>query len=334
MSGANRVGRYLIDDVWRTEPLGQLLRGRLPERELAVYLRAVLPPSALTPEQREGMARQLREEAEALARARHPALGSPCDLVALPDGRAYLVFERPEREGFVPAPADPRALTADGWVHVAGAVCDALAAAQEAGLALPQFHPEGLFLRPDGAVRYLPLGLSHLALAAGLPLTAAVAQPLYAAPEALAGLPRSPATLVFSVAAWLYAMLAGDAELSVAARLLREEAPEPLWTRNPSVRAAVDEALLRALRREPHERFPDVRALGEALRPRAATAPASTRLAIGPPSPAPAGASAAEAHAEADGELPILLECLLWIVVMGVAGALTGWGLAQLHPWR
>lgn len=303
MSRLNRIGRYHVDEVWREEAAGRIVRARDPRGEGAVLITELFLPPEPDP-QRALRAEALHSAAEALARVSHPSVARPCDLGET-ETSFFAVFQRPDPSEYRPLSDVYRSLGVEELVAAAGQATEALAALVAASAAPPRFCPEFVLRSRSGAVKLLPLELT-VPLAAGEP-------PPHAPPAGLSG----AGALAYSVAAWLYLALAPGAAPP------REQAeqgrgPEPLWTLNPSVRAAVDEALQNALAPGPVER--SLQDLARALRSRAAANPA--------PPPAPPADPM-----ESEPELPRWLLYGGW-AGMALAGSLAGWILAQAFPAR
>lgn len=100
-----------------------------------------------------------------------------------------------------------------------------------------------------------------------------VGTPSYAAPERWLGEERrDPRTDLYSAGVILYEMLAGTKpfvadKISELARRICFIAPPPLREKRPDVPVELEEVLLRALAKEPGERWPGAAALAEALVP-------------------------------------------------------------------
>ena len=98
-----------------------------------------------------------------------------------------------------------------------------------------------------------------------------VGTPVYMAPEQAAGKAVGPATDQYSLAICLYEMVSGrppftgDNPFTVAAAHLTAE-PEPPSRHHDAVPAALDHAILRALSKDPDERFADLAGFGAAVR--------------------------------------------------------------------
>jgi hypothetical protein len=308
----NRIGRYDVDEVLEEDPSGRIVRARDTRLDRTVLIREQIPPPGLSDLQQAGRLAAFQREAAALSRAGHPAIEPPCDIGDTEAESCYLVYSRPDGR-WQPLSAVERSLTAEDRVRVTAELAQALGAAATAGMIAAAFSPDEVFLGSAGAVKWLPLRLGCEA-----PLPDPTQPNPYAPPERAA--PNQPA-LVYSLAAWLYLGLAPSAEAPREAAA-RGEAPPPLWTVNPSVRAAVDEALQKALHRDPRRRYQALEDFAEALRPRAPSAVKQPEAAL---AATPKTESATESPWVAYGT---------WGAGIVVAGTLTGWVLAQLFPAR
>src|SRR4051794_30604269 len=88
--GMGQVGRYVIEEVHWVEPLGRVLKARLPELNREVYLRELCPPSSLLPADQERLVRAFEAEARVLSRTVDPRLPRPADLGTTERGTHFL----------------------------------------------------------------------------------------------------------------------------------------------------------------------------------------------------------------------------------------------------
>lgn len=306
-----RLGRYAVDAVQREEPLGRLLRARLPELERGVWIAELCPPAALTPDERDAWSTRFEEDARRLMDIGDPRVLRPCDLARSDDGCLFLVFDRADTAEFGALPADAGRLEPEEWIDAAAAACEMLQAVRDAGVDVTLLQLENLLRSDSGELRYLPVHFAHLSRVYAAP-TEAISSP----EERSGGLPSATA-LVFAVGAWLYGCLADRLAEQLADDCLRGIPPEPLTAIRASIRPAVSAALETALRLDPAERFESLRDLAEALEPRG-------RPWIGTP------ADAAEPSAWKGAV------AARWAVTAAIAlaalGLLFGWAAAQLFP--
>jgi hypothetical protein len=298
---ANRIGRYVIDEVLCEEPLGRVVLARLPELDRAVLIREFRPRAPEVLRERERWLAALDEERKALLRTTDPRCARLMDAGSTPEGTQYVVFDRPESGGYVRlAAAGPRG--AESTLRLGVEVGRALAALAGAGLRPAPLDPEWIYIRPDGSVLLAPLGFAHLAPQDGPPAVPERAQ-------------------VFSVAEWLHTSLTGRPPYA------GDPAPDRIPPPILEVSAAVDDVLRIALQPRPEGRYPDVRRLADALeaalpaRPAAETEPAALA-----PSPKPIE------KAEDEDEGVEVWTLAVWAAALAGLGAVTGWGLARIVP--
>jgi uncharacterized RDD family membrane protein YckC/predicted Ser/Thr protein kinase len=155
---------------------------------------------------------------------------------------------------------------------------DGLEAAHKSGVLHRDVKPSNCFVTSEGRVKVGDFGLSRtLELDVNLTQTGQfLGSPLYASPEQVRGRALDVRSDLYSCAATLYAILTRRAPHSgsnvgeVLARIL-SEAPEPPSAIRPEVPKGLDRAVLRAMSRDPEERYSDLAEFREALAPFAKT---------------------------------------------------------------
>lgn len=221
-------------------------------------------------------------EGRAAARVRHENVVDVTD-VGVHDGAPFLVMELLSGEALAlllarEAPLDARRI-ADLLVPVAGA----LAAAHDAGVLHRDVKPENIFLSRTrrGAVvpKVVDFGVSRVdaitdSEAQRLTHSAnLIGTPRYLAPESVLGARNTVAASdQYALGVVLYECATGanpfreDTLFSLLWAILEAKFPRPSEAR-PGVDPALEAVILRAMQREPADRFPDMRALAEALLP-------------------------------------------------------------------
>ncbi|MET0387405.1 MAG: protein kinase [Polyangiales bacterium] len=162
-------------------------------------------------------------------------------------------------------------------------VCEALAAAHAIGVIHRDIKPENLFLLGDGAdgdhLKVLDFGISKVALITHDRTThqaltrVAVGTPPYMSPEQVrAARDLDGRSDIWSVGCVLYELVTGTSpferlSLMQSCAAVLEEVPVPPHELRHAVPAAVSDAIMRCLHKDPEQRWPDVAELAEALAP-------------------------------------------------------------------
>jgi serine/threonine protein kinase len=154
--------------------------------------------------------RFLREVTAAGRLSGHPNVIDVYDAGALPDGRPYLVLELCPGGSLQDQLRRHGRLTPARVRDIGVALADALAAAHQAGVLHRDIKPANVLVNRYGLVGLSDFGLASLLDGRhGQSVTREALTPAYAPPEAFRGGEPSPAGDVYSLAATLYALLAG-----------------------------------------------------------------------------------------------------------------------------
>ena len=239
------------------------------------------------------------DEARAVNRIGHENIVGIFDLSMLPPNRYYIVMEYLDGEA-LSSLLRQGAVSLDEGLAILVQLCDALHGAHERGVVHRDLKPDNVFvLRRRGApfVKLLDFGIAKLRDTPTGGQTAAgmiVGTPEYMSPEQCDNRAVDARTDVYALGVMAYQMLAGVLPFSGSiAQLLvahLQETPRPPRSVNGLLSPALDNAILKALKKRPEERFADMVAFGAALsRARDALAPELERAA---PTPAPAAPAA------------------------------------------
>jgi serine/threonine-protein kinase len=213
-----------------------------------------------------------RNEGIALAKLRHPGIVPVYDIregggliyYVMPFVQGVTLEARLER-GRVP-PYETRRILEE--------LTEALAAAHRADMAHLDIKPDNVFLEGDlQKVLLVDFGIAK-AVAETVPDSSAgpiVGTPAYMSPEQAQGLPEiDHRSDIYSLGVLGYRMLMGRTPFSGKPdEILKkhvEEAPVPIRKVNPTIPKDLADAIMRCLEKDPWNRFPTAKALGDALR--------------------------------------------------------------------
>jgi serine/threonine protein kinase len=221
-------------------------------------------------------ARFLRE-ARLAARLSHVNVVSVYDVGEADDGRPYIVQEYVE--GTTLAGQGP--VAPDEAVGLVVQACHGLAHAHAAGLVHRDVKPQNLLLRTDGTLKVADFGIARAAETTALTQVGTVlGTAAYLSPEQALGQEVTAATDVYALGAVLYELLAGrppyqPVTLADLAEQQRDGTIAPVGELAPGVPPRVEDAVMRALARNPAYRPPSAAAFARELidEPEPATVP-------------------------------------------------------------
>ena len=214
--------------------------------------------------------RFVREARAAAVLSSHPHVVTIYD-VGEHDGRPYIVMEHLEGGSVADAvagglaPPVPRTLE---WLRETASALDA---AHAAGVVHRDVKPANLLLDGRARLAVADFGIARLALEDTVTATGQVlGTAAYISPEQVRGEPATPASDIYSLGVVAYRLLTGRrpfaaTNFAAQARAHVDEDPQPPSRVEPSLPAAVDAPLLRALAKDPAARWPTATAFVDAL---------------------------------------------------------------------
>ncbi|MGP3965530.1 protein kinase domain-containing protein [Nonomuraea sp. 3N208] len=201
----------------------------------------------------------------------HPNVVTVFDTGVTRSGKPYIAMDffengslrdKVRKEGPLPVPDVLR-----GGVKLAGA----LAAVHEAGVLHGDIKPQNVLISRYGELAIADFGVARVVDSSEISATSQAFTPLHAAPEVLTGAPHSASTDIYSLGSTLYHLLAGQpafhnpAEPSIAPLMYRVLSVEPPPINRSDVPAVVFETILRAMAKQPEQRFGSARELARHL---------------------------------------------------------------------
>ena len=150
-------------------------------------------------------------------------------------------------------------------------VLDALSYSHARGVIHRDIKPDNILLDRTERPYLTDFGVAKSELAlVKTPAGTLLGSPAYMSPEQLQGKPLDGRSDIYSVGVTLYKMLSGalpfTGEDTFRATMKRlSESPEPLSSRRPDVHPTLDATVMRALERDPAQRFPDAASMRDEL---------------------------------------------------------------------
>jgi tetratricopeptide (TPR) repeat protein len=254
LTPGDRLGPYRIVSLLGAGGMGEVWLAEDERLHRRVALKK--PPANLaSPDARE----RLNREARAAARLNHPGIAGVYDVLEH-DDQPIIVMEYVEGDT-LSARLRGGPLRVEQTVEIGVQLADALAAAHAANVIHRDLKPSNIALTPGGRVKVLDFGIARIGgpAAEHETLGRAFGTPGYMAPEQLLGAPGDARADIYGLGAVLYELLTGRPPLArdtmgVPLAALTQR-PSPVHAVNPAVPEALDAIVMRALERQPADRY-------------------------------------------------------------------------------
>ncbi len=213
------------------------------------------------------------QERQILANLSHPNIARLLDAGHREDGQPYLVMEYIDGK---PIDEYCASLPIRSKVELLVPICDAVSYAHEHLVIHRDLKPGNILVGPDGIPKLLDFGIAKLMDAAG-EVTATIERrltPVYASPEQVRGQPVRMATDIYSLGAILCKLLTGRGPFQQTSGMTPTELEAAICGKEvtrpsqllPGIDRDLDAIALKALRKEPDERYAGAAQLGADFR--------------------------------------------------------------------
>jgi len=213
---------------------------------------------------------RFRQEAQAAANLSHPNIVNMYDWGR--DGETYYIVmeyvKGTDLKSLVAqqGPLDPRKAA-----EYAAQVCGALAVAHGYDIIHRDIKPHNIVLAPDGTVKVMDFGIARAGNTTMTQTGSVLGTAQYISPEQAQGKQLSPASDLYSLGVTLYEMVTGrppfDADTPVATALQQvNDEPIPPRQVRASIPPALEAVILRAMRKNPAERYASATEMRDDLR--------------------------------------------------------------------
>lgn len=260
------MGRYEVIGLLGSGGIGQVYAAQDQMLGRTVALKALRPEFSSD----RSFLERFHAEAASLARLSHQNIATLYDLQA--DGQQlYMIMELVRGHTLEAALTRSTRLGVQEALAVTAQTIAGLAYAHRMGVIHRDIKPSNLMLTDSGTLKVMDFGIARVRGSQRLTRTGNIVGTLaYVAPEQIKGGEGDERSDLYSLASVVYEMLAGDPPFNAGTEyeLIRaqvEASPEKLRTRLDAIPAALDEALMRALAKDPQQRFASVEEFGQAL---------------------------------------------------------------------
>lgn len=281
-------GKYLLGDCIGAGGMGRVYRAHQPELDRTVAIKILHRALADDPR----IARHFRTEAIAAARFSHPNSVAVIDYGETDDGVPFLVMEYLEGRTLSQIIRDEAPLDVGRAVAIAIQILHALGDAHALGIVHADVKSDNVLVKETRdrgeQAKLVDFGLARIAYEGGMDYGTDDAfisgTPEYMAPEIIRGAPPSALSDCYAVGAMLYELITGGTPFGGAdfMEILRrhlEDVVVPPSLRSPelAIPRHVEQAILRALEKDPSRRFPSTDAFAAALTAEESPAPIRPR---------------------------------------------------------
>lgn len=214
--------------------------------------------------------RRFRREAQNAASLSHPNIVQTYD-VGEDGGTHYIVMELVAGKTLKALIQEQGPLPVAEAARIGIAIADALAHAHAQGIVHRDIKPHNILLGRDGRVKVADFGIARAVTTDTLTRTGSwMGSAHYFSPEQADGQPASSKSDLYSLGVVLYEMVTGtvpfqgESPITVALKHLREHVDAPSLL-NAEVPVEMDEIILRAMEKEPEDRFDTAIQMRDAL---------------------------------------------------------------------
>ena len=260
-----RVSKFELHDLIGEGAMGVVWKAYDTVIRRYVALKLLPTPVGKTNDARERFLR----EARAAGVLQHPNLVTLYDLGEA-EGQLYIAMELVEGRDLSDMIASMEPLDLERKLDMVIEVLEGLTYAHERGVIHRDIKPSNVRIAADGRVKIMDFGIARLQSADATGSGAIVGTPNYMAPEQVTNGPITAATDLFSVGCLLYELLSyhkpfeGDTVHGVLYQVLTTE-PKPLRTMAPSIPAALERVVSKALSKVPEDRYHSARQMQQVL---------------------------------------------------------------------
>ena len=275
------IGRYELRGTLGKGAMGAVYKGWDTRLELDVAIKVLLPGSDES-NRADEITRFLRE-VKISRTLKHLNIVTVYDVADDPDtGMPYIVMEFIQGKP-LNAIMKERQLTIREIITLIGQVADGLDYAAQAGVVHRDIKPANILVHPETLIpKLVDFGVARIEGTNATQAGTLLGTPHYMSPEQCRGEPVDGRSDLFSLGAVLHEMLTdqkafpGDTIVNVMMGVLDPNKPDPPAVLRPEIPLALSEVVMKALAKDPAERFQRGKEMIEALQEALADAPEAT----------------------------------------------------------
>src|ERR1700752_4333255 len=271
MTAILKAGRYEIVGELGRGAMGVVYKATDPVIGRAVAVKTIKLNAEGTGLTRPELLARFQTEARAAGLLTHPNIGVVFD-AGEEDGLYYIIMELVEGRSLQALLDDGHSFPLPRVLRIMEQACGALQFAHERNVVHRDIKPANLMLTGDDTVKVTDFGTAKILQFGTVQQTAHVmGTPSYMSPEQVKGRAVDGRSDIFSLGVMLYEMVTGEKPFpgqnitTVIYKIVNED-PVPPRQINPSIHPGISAVVMKALAKEPEQRYQSCREMLEDLR--------------------------------------------------------------------
>jgi len=284
MSQPECFGRYKVEKILGRGAMGVVYLAEDPVIGRQVAIKVIQAHAGLDEEELEQLQARFEREFKSAGTLSHPNIVTIHD-VGQENECSFIAMEFVKGEGLDGVIASNRVLSFKEIADLTLQICDGLDYAHERGVIHRDIKPANIIITREGRPKITDFGIAKVTTTTLTRTGTVIGTPSYMSPEQVTGHPVTGASDQFSVAVMTYQLLTGerpfigDSPTTIMYKIVHEEPVRPKVL-NARLPEALDRALMRALDKDPAQRYPTCSAFAEAVRDALGAAPADATVAL------------------------------------------------------
>ena len=265
MTGRTLSNRYLVGERVGIGGMAEVYQGQDRVLGRTVAIKIMLPQYA----EDENFRTRFRQEAAAAANLQSPYIVNVYDWGQDTD-TSFIVMEFVRGSDLKTAIQQRGAINQRKVAEIGSQVCQALAVAHGLDIIHRDIKPQNIMVQPDGNVKVMDFGIARAKNSVMAKTSAVLGTAHYISPEQAQGKELTSASDIYSLGIVLYEAATGklpfdgpDA-VSVALKQVQDQAVPPREI-NPAIDPALESIIMKAIAKDPRDRFATARDMRSAL---------------------------------------------------------------------
>jgi len=264
-----RIGKYEIVREIGKGAMGVVYEGYDPLIKRKVAIKTARKDLSVSASIADEIFIRFTREAVMAGQIQHPNVVTIYDM-GDENGLAYIVMEYIEGEDLKSLITQKKIWSIDEIFKIANATCSALNETHKHGIVHRDIKPSNILITKDGNIKLTDFGVARLPDSTLTQEGTLIGTPHYMSPEQFTGEKVDGRSDQFSLAVVLYELITGEKPfvgdtLNVIMHKVLRTQPLPPSDLNIRISKDIDDVIMKALNKNPDDRFPDMESFSKAL---------------------------------------------------------------------